>query len=36
MCFGTDQIGALAKAATDDTQELFHAGAVSLKGFDDA
>jgi hypothetical protein len=36
MCFRADQIGALARAVTDDTQELFHAGAVSPKGFDDA
>jgi hypothetical protein len=26
----------VGKAVTDDTQELFHAGAVSPKGFDDA
>jgi hypothetical protein len=25
-----------SKSVTDDTQELFHAGAVSPKGFDDA
>jgi hypothetical protein len=36
MCFRADQIGALARAVTDNTQELFHAGAVSPKGFDDA
>jgi hypothetical protein len=26
----------LSKAVTDDTQELFHAGTASPKGFDDA
>jgi hypothetical protein len=41
MCFRADQVGAYAdwgfsKAVTDDTKELFHAGAVSPKGFDDA
>jgi hypothetical protein len=30
------RLGLWQKAVTDDAQELFHAGAVSPKGFDDA